>query len=208
MTVSLNPNATTHWFNALRNLPVEQRTRALDAFWAGQIDSKVWLVDELSKLITEPSNVYIFGGWIGVLASILLQNDQGMIKKVRSIDMDPWCEQVADTVCKPYEMADWKFKAETADMSTYNYTWGIDPDVVINTSTEHVVQSTYDQWYDRIPKDSLIVIQGNNYFSCNEHVRCSKNLQEFKIQNYVINPLFQGELNTDMYTRYMCIWKK
>lgn len=206
--IVFKPGDVIHWFNAIRNLPDDQRYRALEAFWAGQLDSKVWLVQELNKIVNKKSNVYIFGGWIGVLASILFQNSTFEISKIRSIDLNPWCESVADTVCKPYEMDGWKFKARTADMSIYDYEWEIPPHIVINTSTEHIDQTTYDRWYSKIPYGTLIVAQGNNFFSCNEHVRCSDSLKMFKQQNYASNPIFHGQLPHDLYTRYMCIWKK
>lgn len=207
--LKLNTSELIYWFNALRQLPEGERTRALDAFWAGQIDSKAWLIEELNQLhFLQPSNVYIFGGWIGVLASMMLQTSRLEIKKMRSIDLDPWCESVADMMCKPHEMNDWRFKARTADMADYEYEWEINPDIVINTSSEHVDQKTYDKWYNKIPKGSLVIVQGNDYFSCEEHQRCSKDLDEFKSQNHVSTPLYQGSLPHDLYTRFMCIWRK
>lgn len=206
MTIKLNPTDLIYWFNAIRDLPEHERTRALDAFWSGQLNSKVWLVEELNKLHTTPSDIYIFGGWIGVLASVIFQASTFPVRRIRSIDLDSWCEPVADMMCKPYEMDAWKFKAITHDMKTYQYETY--PDIVINTSTEHVTQDVYDEWYNNIPDGSLVIAQGNDFFSCDEHVRCSKDLQEFIQQNKVANPLFSGELQTDMYKRFMCIWKK
>jgi hypothetical protein len=205
--MKLNSADVICWFNAIRDLPDSDRTRALDALWAGQIDSKTWLVDSLKPLIAETSNVYIFGGWIGILASMLLQECDN-IKQVRSIDIDPWCEAIADTVCKPYEMDSWRFKAVTCDMQDYSYEWGIPPHIVINTSCEHIDQDTYDFWYDNIPIGTIIVIQGNNFFDCSEHIRCSNSLEEFKQQHNVVKTLYEGSLDHDLYTRYMCIWRK
>lgn len=204
----LNPNQIIYWFNAIRNVENDKKTRILDAFWAGQLNSKLWLVDELNKLVNSNSNVYVFGGWVGVLSSILFQCSTFKINKIRSIDLDSWCEKVADDVCKIHEMNEWRFKARTADMSIYEYEWGISPDIVINTSAEHVTQATYDQWYEKIPANTTVVVQGNNFYNCSEHIRCSSSLDNFKIQNRVSDLLFEGELETDMYTRYMCIWKK
>ena len=204
--IKLNPSDIIYWFNAIRDLPENERTRALDAFWAGQLDSKVWLVEELNKVNNSPSDIYIFGGWIGVLASIMLQASTFPIRKIRSIDIDPWCEPIADMMCKLHEMNGWKFKAITGDMSTYNY--DTIPNIVINTSTEHVTQEAYDTWYSNIPQDTLVVAQGNDFFSCEEHIRCSKDLYEFKTQNKVTSPLFEGQLQTHSYKRFMCIWKK
>ena len=204
--IKLNPSDIIFWFNAIRDLPDDQRTRALDAFWAGQIDSKVWLVEELNKLHKDPADVYIFGGWIGVLASILLQASTFDIRKVRSIDIDPCCESIADMMCKPYEMDSWKFKAVTSDMMLYNYE--STPQIVINTSTEHITQELYNTWHSKIPDGTLIVVQGNDFFECDEHVRCSKNLCDFIEQNKVKDPLFSGQLQTHLYKRFMCIWRK
>lgn len=206
--LKVNTSEIIYWFNALRNLPIEERTRALDAFWAGQIDSKVWLVESLTNVdLPLNYNIYIFGGWIGILASLLLQTDQ-RIGKIRSIDLDPWCEEVADMICKPHEMNGWRFKARTGNMMTYEYEWGIRPHVVINTSTEHVDQETYNAWYDSIPADTWVVAQGNDFFECEEHVRSTKDLETFMQVNSVVDPIYAGSLPHDLYTRYMCIWKK
>lgn len=206
--INVNTSDLVYWFNALRNLPDSQRGRALDAFWAGQLESKAWLVNKLNLHVECSSNIYIFGGWIGVLANLLFQGASFPINRVRSIDIDPWCEAVADDVNKPYEIDGWKFKAITSDMATFSYQSDVFPDIVINTSSEHISQEDYDKWYSNIPSESLIVVQGNNYFSCGEHIRCSSSLEEFKIQNRVLKPLFEGCYETQIYTRYMCIWRK
>jgi hypothetical protein len=204
--IDIKLNDLAYWFNAIRNLPDNERTRALDALWDGQLQSKAWLVTILKEHCPANANVYIFGGWIGILASMMFQHLP--VKKIRSIDLDPWCEKIADTVNKPYEMDGWRFKALTADMCHYDYNWGIPSHVVVNTSSEHITQEQYDLWYNRICPGSLVVVQGNDYFSCSEHVRCSKNLKEFEQMNYVYNPVFTGQFHTNEYTRFMSIWRK
>lgn len=196
------------WFNALRGLPDAELTRALDAFWAGQIDSKTWLVNTLNSYAEAGSNVYIFGGWIGVLGNLISGCSTWNPGKIRSIDLDPWCEAIADKLNYHWHTDEWRFKAVTADMGHYNYDPDIWPNIVINTSTEHISQETYDCWFDRVPSGSLIVLQGNNFFSCPEHVRCSSGLNDFKRMNYVSNTLYESVLEHDIYDRYMCIFKK
>ena len=196
-----------NWFTAIRNLPPESRTRALESFHSGQLLSKSWLVSSLAAHVQRSSNIYIFGGWTGVLASMLF-NSGLPVKKIRSVDIDPWCEAVADTINKTQEMDGWRFKAVTADMTQYDYDWGITSDIVINTVCEHVTQDAYTGWYDRIAPGSMIVAQSNNFFNCPEHIRCSNNLAEFQEMNYVCEPVFSGQLHTTEYTRYMSIWRK
>jgi hypothetical protein len=201
----------SNWAQAIRNLPThEQRTRALDALWDTQLNSKAWLVTRLEQysMPNAPENIYIFGGWIGTLASMLF-NSTIYINKCRSIDIDPWCESIADTVNKTYEMDNWRFKATTADMATYQYQSDIRPTIVINTSTEHVTQEVYEQWLNNIPPGTLIAIQGNNFYSCPEHIRCQQSLEQFNRDNLVpTNPYWTGQLVLPQYTRYMTIWRK
>lgn len=200
-----------HWFNAVRNLPDNQRYRALEGMWDTQLYSKFWLTKELNKCVQDSSvskNIYIFGGWIGVLSSIMFQNSAFTINKIHSIDIDPWCESVANQICEPYKINHEIFKAITADMQSYQYDDTFLPHIVINTSTEHVTQEVYDKWLMKVPSDTLIVIQGNNFFKCSEHIRCTSSLQEFLRINKVKNEIFSGELPNSMYVRYMAIWRK
>ena len=205
--IKLDSDHIILWFNMIRDLPEPERSRGLDAFWDGQVHSKIWLSEMLNKYYDNkiPSNIYIFGGWLGVLANILFQNSKFYIDTIYNIDLDPWCEPNSIKINETYHNMQ-RYQAETADMKEYRY--NDTADIVINTSTEHVSQETYDVWYDNIPSGSLVVVQGNNFFSCDEHVRCSKDLDEFMTMNHVHEPIFSGQLKTSMYDRFMCIFKK
>jgi hypothetical protein len=61
-----------HYMHAIRCS--ENKTRTLDAFYNGQIKSKVWLIENLRPYINDPVTIEIHGGWFGVLASLLFQN--------------------------------------------------------------------------------------------------------------------------------------
>lgn len=197
----------TEWANAIREIPThEARTRALDALWWGQLLSKSWLVNHLGKWTPDrPVNIYIFGGWIGILANMILQSPI-RVNRIRSIDIDPWCESIADRV-NTLHIRDWKFKAITADMATYQYDDSLFPDVVINTSTEHVTQEVYESWVSGIPSDTLVVTQGNNLFDCIDHIRCTGTLEEFVELNVRGTLLWSGHIDANVYTRWMAIWK-
>jgi hypothetical protein len=189
------------WMDAIRNS--EDKYRTLESFWKGQVNSKVWLATELYSVIskTKQNSIVIYGGWNGVLASILF-NSRLPLNSITSVDIDPVCEDIANTVNKRQEMQG-KFSAVTADMCEYT----TNADVVINTSCEHITQEQYEQWLNNQPDDALIVLQSNNYFKHEEHVRCSTDLDDFiKMSN--IQVLYSGELETPKYNRYMVIGKK
>ena len=191
------------WMNAIRQSNNPMRT--LDAFWAGQMKSKEWLIDELSQVLQQhtvssrPVSIDIHGGWVGVLASMIFQSNIP-VRYIASVDIDPLCEPVA-TMMNKIEEQDGRFKAITRDMCTVP----VHGDVIINTSCEHITQEQYNAWLERIPYNTLVVLQSNNY-DIPEHIRIASNLEEFKSQCGV-NVIWAGELKLPLYTRWMIIGK-
>lgn len=188
------------WMDAIRNS--SDRYRTLESFWKGQINSKIWLIENLENFTTAtPSKIIIHGGWNGVLANLLF-NSKINISEVISLDIDPTCEVIASTVNKRQEM-EGRFRAVTADMCEYDY----EADIVINTSCEHITGGAYRRWLNLVPDNSLIVIQSNNYNELEEHINCMESLEEFeKFSNLKI--LKSDILKLPKYDRYMIIGKK
>lgn len=196
--MKLDVDHVLFWMDAIRNSTDPHRT--LESFWKGQIKSKLWLIKNLRKHIHAVVSIDIHGGWNGVLASMLFQSTM-YTKHICSLDIDPSCEEIARTINKLEEMSG-KFTAITADMCSTAST----ADVIINTSCEHISQEKYEQWLDLQPKDSLLVLQSNNYV-IPEHVRIANTLEEFKQQSK-LNIIWAGELELPLYKRFMIIGKK
>lgn len=188
-----------HWMQAIRQSNNPMRT--MDAFWSGQLKSKEWLIDCLDEHVHAASSIDIHGGWVGVLASMLFQSNIP-ITTIRSIDIDPHCEHIANEMNR-IEFNNHRFKAITGDMVNVRS----DADIIINTSTEHITQDEYDLWLSGLPQNSTIVIQSNNYFDCDGHINCKNNLQEF-IDSSGLTVNFAGELKLAKYTRFMVIGTK
>jgi hypothetical protein len=188
-----------YWMNAIRES--KDPIRTLDAFWRGQLRSKEWLIDCLEKHVHMGSSIDIHGGWVGVLASMMFQSNIP-ITTIRSIDIDSSCESIATMMNKKEEMAG-RFRAVTADMCTIRS----DADIIINTSCEHITQDQYDLWLSGVPQNSIIVLQSNNY-DIPEHIRIAQTLTTFEEQSQLNKIWFAGELQTQMYTRWMIIGQK
>jgi hypothetical protein len=198
----VNIDDVLFWMDAIRNST--DRDRTLESFWKGQIRSKVWLIENLKKHVgsSEGYRVAIYGGWNGVLASLLFNSDIA-ITHVTSVDIDPNCEEIANTVNKLHEMKG-TFRAVTGNMCEYAVE---DAEIIINTSCEHITQAQYDQWLDMQPADALIILQSNDFFDCDEHIRCTTDLDEFvKISG--INIMYKGEFQTPKYKRFMLIGRR
>lgn len=194
----LDSDHVLFWMDAIRNSKDQNRT--LEAFWKGQINSKIWLIKNLQPFINKSVSIEIHGGWVGVLASLLFQSDIP-INKITSLDIDPECEPIAYTMNKLEEMKG-RFAAITSNMIDVN----TNAEVIINTSCEHITQADYESWLNNMPKDSILVLQSNNYM-ISEHVRIATSLSNFRDQSH-INILWAGEKELPKYTRYMLIGKK
>ena len=187
-----------YWMQAIRQSPDPIRT--MDAFWQGQLKSKEWLINNLSKYVTDDSSIEIHGGWVGVLASMLFQSSIP-IKRIYSLDIDPMCEPIATMMNKGEEI-EGRFQASTGDMcNLISFV-----DIVINTSCEHITQEQYETWLAKRKDTQLLVLQSNNY-DIPEHVRTAKDLEEFK-QQCNVDVIWAGELVLPLYTRYMIIGKQ
>lgn len=186
------------WMQAIRQSPDPIRT--MDAFWSGQLKSKEWLIENLSLFIKEPVDIDIHGGWVGVLASMIFQSEIP-VKNIRSIDIDPRCENIATTMNKAEEICG-RFLAITADMCDAES----NADIVINTSCEHISQQQFEIWKNKVNARSLMLLQSNNY-DIPEHVRTANSLEEFKIQSQ-INVIWEGEKQFPLYKRFMLIGYK
>jgi hypothetical protein len=100
------------------------------------------------------------------------------------------------------EEQDGRFKAITGDMCTVP----INGDIIINTSCEHITQEQYNTWLERTPINSLLVLQSNNY-KIDEHIRIANSVDEF-VEQSKIQVLWKGELQLQLYKRFMIIGKR
>jgi len=197
--MQINLDHIKFWMDAIRNS--ENPLRTLEAFWGGQLKSKEWLINNLRPYIDHPANITIYGGWVGVLASMLFQSDIP-IDKIESVDIDIDCLETAVTMNKVEEIQG-RFRSVCRPMETYP-NFGPNP-IAINTSAEHISQAAYEQWLELLLPDSLVVVQSNNY-EIDEHCRIAHSLDEFKQQCH-LQELWAGELALPLYTRYMIIGK-
>ena len=227
----LDSYVDTQFTSAFKSFMINDIDYDKDCFSRGQLQSKQWLVNELGKLDVELGTVFLCAGWYATLATMIFESDI-KVDRIHSFDIDPSCQQIAETFNNPWYLDEWRFKASTGDIRNFNYTTKpapsdgsvgnyyfkttvgereietrLKPDTFINTSTEHIVD--FISWYRKnIPFDSLVIVQGNNYHDLEEHVNTHESLQSFSDQCYMRTVLYEGELKLPEYTRYMKIGSK
>jgi hypothetical protein len=186
-----------------------------------QMTSKLWLLDELHRAAGgRLGTVFVLGGWNGVLSAMLLHDARFEVERVLSVDLDPGCEAVADTMNGTHLEAG-RFKAVTADMYHIDYRasrfeWvGPDgarqiveaaPDTLLNTSCEHLEH--FAAWYGAVPAGTLLALQSNDMFHVEVHLNCHADLAAFEAQAPMAERLYSGALKLKRATRFMLIGRK
>ena len=202
---------TIHAYKDIKRIAKKYPGRLLDAFECfsqNQYDCKIWLLDRLNqypyhfKNKTKDSiDIAILGGWYGLMASLVSTEFKlKPINNIYSYDFDPMAKQIGKLL---FPAIDFIEKDITElDLNDKHYS------IVINTSCEHLTNIQYYQWYDKIPADTWIVLQSNNYSELDEHINCSESLDEFKKKANISNTFYAGSLKLPKYDRYMIIGRK
>lgn len=192
----------------------------LDSLSHGQLKSKMWLVEELSKVEKNLGIVFVLCGWYGILPAMLFYSDFE-VDKIRSFDIDETANKIADSVNRTYTGQDWKFKAVDQNIFDINFeehAWQYwsnknnrmsypikdKPTTIINTSCEH----TNSFWFNRIPKGKLVILQSNDSFEEEGHTNASTDLEDFKMMYPMSKIHYEGELELPKFTRFMLIGEK
>lgn len=190
-----------------------------DALSHGQLQSKAWAIAELAKLKRHMGLVYVVGGWLGLLPMLMFESSLNF-KKIRSFDLDPDCEPVADQVNIENVITDWRFKAVTMDMFALDYGKdhryrialpGRNPatqvetcNTVINTCCDHIGQ--FSRWWSMIPTGKLVLLQNNDFADGGaDHVNTVSKVEHMIHQAPMTKILFKGVLPLSKYNRFMLI---
>ena len=193
-----------------------------DAFSRSQIKSKIWLVKELVNLNITYHNVLIMAGWFGQLKNIY--NTQLTYRKMRVLELDRMACETSDYVFNLDNLTEHKVKAVCANINDLTlhkngYEWPVEnfkestsytekflPDLIINTSAEHMTEEWFHQLrFKQLDSDPIVAIQSNNLFDIPEHVNCVHSADHMKKKFPMREVLFAGELQLKGYKRVMLI---
>jgi len=196
-----------------------------DALSRSQIKSKIWLVDELANISTHWNNIVLLAGWYGQLVE-LFGTDLGKVvfEKLRNIEIDKDACYESDYNFNLRRLDNHKVKSVFADINNLTlhstgYEWEVEnfktgetytekflPNLIINTSAEHMTTEWFDQIRFKPWKEKPIVaIQSNNYFELEEHVNCVHSIDHMKKIFPMEDILYEGELQLKGYKRVMLI---
>lgn len=158
-----------------------------DAFTSGQIESKIWLAENLEQAIdhyniANPLRILLIGGWYGLANIIIRVRNKLPVLHIRSIDIDEAACENADKLNEYWVSKNWQFKSIVADANKFDYS---NYDCIINTVVEHI---EINDWFERIPQGVLVALQSNNMVH-KDHVNIHAKLSDFD-QNYPLTNTF------------------
>ncbi len=190
------------------------------AFAYGQLDSKKWLIEEAQK-VWGPSwgTVFVLAGWIGVLPR-MIYDKKITTTKICSFDIDESANRASEFLNQTEVQNDWSFKSSSRDITTMQYPTTYQvlrkdgsscelvalPDVVINTSCEHI--QDIKSWWWQIPFGTKVILQSNDGFHIPEHVACFKSLEDFAKTMKLSRTDYMGEKALPEFNRFMLIGVK
>lgn len=193
-----------------------------DALSRSQIKSKIWLIEELAKIDTNHDYVAVFAGWFGQIKG--LYDKRLTYAKMRVIEMDKIACESSDYVFNLSNLENYKVKSVQADINNLTlhkngYEWTVEnfrdntsysekfsPNLVINTSAEHMSEEWFFQIkFKELESNPIIAIQSNNLFDIPEHVNCVHSVDHMKKKYPMKEILYEGELQLKGYKRVMLI---
>jgi hypothetical protein len=222
-------NPSDKIFRGINNYLKDENDPAIiqDAMSRSQMKSKIWLIDELAKIKdTLPSgcfyNILILAGWFGQLRSIY--DKKLTYRKMRFLDIDREACQTSDYIFNLSDLENYKVKAVCADVNQLNlhkngYEWDVEnfkentkytekyiPDLIINTSAEHMTEEWFHQIrFKEMESDPIVAIQSNNMFDGEGHINCVYSADHMKKKFPMKEVLYEGELQLKGYKRVMII---
>jgi hypothetical protein len=193
-----------------------------DAFSRSQVKSKIWLIEELSKINSNYNNVMIMAGWFGQLKTIY--DKRLTYSKMRIVELDKSACEASDYIFNLSNLENYKVKAVNVNINELTlhkngYEWDVEnfkentkysekflPDLIINTSAEHMSEEWFHQIrFKELESDPIIAIQSNNLFDIPEHINCVHSVDHMKKKFPMREILFEGELQLKGYKRVMLI---
>lgn len=193
-----------------------------DAFSRSQVKSKIWLIDALEKIDSNFNNVLILAGWYGQLKSIY--DKRLTYAKMRIVELDKGACEASDYIFNLSNLENYKVKSVNANINALTlhkngYEWDVEnfkegtkysekflPDLIVNTSAEHMTEEWYNQIrFKQMDSNPIVAIQSNNLFDIPEHINCVHSVDHMKKKFPMKEILFEGELQLKGYKRVMLI---
>ena len=205
-TPEISNNWSRGWYEASRYRPWLVK-RLVDSFTTSQVQTKLWMINELINVGHKPKNCVLLGGWFGHIATNLLIDGMGA-EFVMNYEIDEDVKWASFKFNRHYKDND-KFRCQRKNVLTEK-TGGskgfhlndklINFDTIINTSCEHMFPMK--QWKKRneeslknrvgFVENPLIILQSTSDERFEDHINTVQSADELAEQGDLMDVLFSG----------------
>jgi hypothetical protein len=195
------PEVANAWKSAWASVDTDMNhcgRRVRDASTSSQLQCKLWIVNELSELALFPKSVVLLGGWYAnFIVPLLIEHG---VSYITNFDLDPDVKKLSYKFNKTYK-DDETYKCYLTNVmfdSIFNIKFKSKPDMIINTSCEHMFPMTRFKKLNRgLFNNVVYVLQSTNDDQYDDHINCVSSPEELAEQAEFVDVMYSGTKTLD-----------
>jgi hypothetical protein len=202
--LKFTPELANDWKNALSSSEPYVFKRVMDSMNQSQLESKLWIIQELIKLEIKPKRVAILAGWYAQYIVPLLYDNFESVEWVENFEIDQDVKRLSYKFNKRLK-EDKKYRTLITNVMFDRIQSGMD--TIINCACEHM----YPMWKFRelnetFQKNPLYILQSSNDEQHEDHINCVNSEEELIDQARIKDVIYSGsKILSNESTRYMVI---
>jgi hypothetical protein len=202
--LKFTPELANDWKNALSSSEPYVFKRVMDSMNQSQLESKLWIIQELIKLEIKPKRVAILAGWYAQYIVPLLYDNFESVEWVENFEIDQDVKRLSYKFNKRLK-EDKKYRTLITNVMFDRIQSGMD--TIINCACEHM----YPMWKFRelnetFQKNPLYILQSSNDEQHEDHINCVNSEEELIDQARIKDVIYSGsKILSNESTRFMVI---
>ena len=208
--LKFTPELANDWKNALSSPEPYLLKRVLDSMNQSQLESKLWIIQELIKLEIKPKRVAILAGWYSqYIVPLLIEHG---IEFVYNFEIDRDAKDISYKFNKRYKDQE-KYKYQITDIMFEKIAKKEEQfgafDLIINTSCEHMYpMRRFRKINKNLSGNPIYVLQSTDEDKYEDHINCVSGPEELAKQAELINVVYSGtKILANGMNRFMVIGK-
>ena len=205
--LKFTPELANDWKNALNSTETSMPyvfKRVMDSLNSSQLQSKLWLIEELNCLEIKPTNVCLIAGWYAQYVVPLLLDTFPSIQLIENFEIDKDIREMTYRFNKRFKDED-KYRVVIKNIMFKELSKEQDFDLVINCACEHM----FPMWKFREineEQDPVYVLQSSDDDTHDDHINCVQSTDELIEQARIVDVLYSGSIKLhNGTTRFMVI---
>ena len=193
--LKFTPELAHDWKNALSSSETYLYKRVMVSMNQSQLESKLWIVNELSELMLFPKSVALLGGWYAnYIVPLLIEHG---VELIHNFEIDEDAKTISYKFNKTYKDKK-QYKCDIVNTmfdSVWNKQKKTEPvfDFIINTSCEHMFpMRRFRELNKNLSGNPIYVLQSTNEDKYEDHINCVSGPEELAEQAELINVVYSG----------------